>query len=1240
VRIPFSRHPKRLILLGAVGFLILLVVAVLAIVYSRSPRSQGERGRGAATISGLWVAAPFGPRTHLMAALSDGSAWIEDYSKRHLTLVSVKGEILASWPLPPLKDREGIYAFGTGKGDGLWLMTSSHYRWYYVDRNTSPQQLDFGKSLLQPSGMYPVDPGATSSAWMITEDTRNSHLFFVEKSTVTEVKTNALIDIFNDSYIGSMAISDISDSNKIVLHGLRRVKQGGDLSDFRDVWLRINRDGQFMEIEQPKDNDDKAYMVSKGQYVTSHGWYGTKKLSGLWHIDDSLRLQTFRLPVPPPPAKTESYMLDKASRFLCVTRSGGVWVLVSLDMLFGRNNSLFHFDPSLGNVTSYQGGIWSDEDIMPARDQQDAVWVETIDKDRHVSVSLLKFADKSFVTLANIPAPFVIYRMNYAFEPSQIWLRTSLGLLLCNSSGEIVNSKSPLFPGERTVSSPVCASESVCWLDPLSSSGEGVFTLGQAKRNVTGWSATLRFGGSALRLNDDAVGTIHYDPGGEKRLVGTLDLDWPGRKGALALGERNQGNVTVSISESGKGGKELVRSTRPLGEEGQVELAWLPPFGSGAAYAITVRYTSPLGSDFQIVWPYVVFDLPWYAAPWVRALLGATLIFGCSILLLFWKPFAGTVARWLPGAIVFASGGGGLLFPATLKALTVEPTLFAAFLFAESALFIAVGLFQPVVFWAIARSAPIDSVIPLAMQLRHLRRLHLRHHIARTRSRIRTLRAGAYGEQYISLPATVETPSANERLEIDPVAYLLALIREGAHMSDGEAGERLAAHVLLLAGGGVGKSALLREVVWQALEAFEKDPSLPIPVYCEFLEPADGDAGQGAKTLEEAAEAALVPYLASNTALRAQLLAGHYCLFLDDLQNALSLKPEALLKFVRGDGRYTPLIVASRPTERFESAIAQSEPWIVVEPQRLEDRNEKEDTLSRFVRAYSPSSGGELPEAVKAFSHNAQDNTYLPILVRMTLVALEKIPAEKLHGGGVAAIYDNAFTRLLEKSGAAQDASKLLAEAAKLCVEAYWQSGNRSFACATATSERSKLLMELTRAGLMVPSEVGREQLPGTLPHEVRFFHDSMQSYLCARGLFGEDKWDVFARAAGNPLFVERPRTDDPFGGSELFRMMLSVYAPLERVRDILAELLSNWAETYGDTMSRDTVLKVLPGSIIDAVTEKVDPKFGGAEHLRIAVEYSMNTTPEAKAVDLLGFIFARLAPKYYSLDRVKEGTV
>ncbi|MFY0578318.1 hypothetical protein ACN28S_32015 [Cystobacter fuscus] len=153
----------------------------------------------------------------------------------------------------------------------------------------------------------------------------------------------------------------------------------------------------------------------------------------------------------------------------------------------------------------------------------------------------------------------------------------------------------------------------------------------------------------------------------------------------------------------------------------------------------------------------------------------------------------------------------------------------------------------------------------------------------------------------------------------------------------------------------------------------------------------------------------------------------------------------------------------------------------------------------------------------------------------------------------------------------------MLIWAGEFCLRTYWINGIRSLRYRNAPEQER--MQKLLQAGILVPDDVNPRT--GQLPSQVRFFHDSMQSYLTARGLFlrehAADAWDILWRTAADPLFTSAQSEFSSGAGSELFQMCLQVFGPEEKLRRELTRQLLEWALLYDDMLTKRAILDALP---------------------------------------------------------------
>jgi HEAT repeat protein len=601
---------------------------------------------------------------------------------------------------------------------------------------------------------------------------------------------------------------------------------------------------------------------------------------------------------------------------------------------------------------------------------------------------------------------------------------------------------------------------------------------------------------------------------------------------------------------------------------------------------------------------------PWKIWPpaWARTLIAVGLVNLAALLLLVLRPHLGGLENWVP-FFAYVGAGTGSWFLNVVTQLHLLPWLLGGLLLGELGVVIAAGLMSPRLLRQVAKIEPLNRVaVPLALRLPWSRRRLFRDYVAEARNQLDRDRRQAKDESYLALPADLRShagPAAAPHPAPAP-----DLLRSLAGPTDQRG------HVLIEAHGGRGKSALLREVVRQALDQFEKRPgTTPLPV----LLTGKGDS------IEKLAEDALGAALLTRELLATHLEAGDFFLVLDGITEA-GLSHKALNSYVHGPyGSASPLLITGRPNKAYREVVEGAARWTVAEPRRLD-----EAALGAFVQHYG---GQPLREPIKSACRGGPDGTYLPILVRMAM-GLDA----GLANAGVADIYRGYLLRLFEAQFPDEEQRfQQLQGAAAWCLQTYWRDGERK-----RSYEPTKLQEGLRHAGVLVPAD-GLDP-----PREVQFFHDSMQSYLTAHGLAEQEQqgyrefprppddptekaWDrrrVLLWAAANPKFT-RARSDIfQTGGTELFQMCLATFTPRDGLRRWLRDELLRWAETYDQDLPRRKIVPAIPPAIYDPI----QGTRGAAKLLAKAAEASFEADEKASSVEALATLYAGIAPLVYEL--------
>ena len=515
----------------------------------------------------------------------------------------------------------------------------------------------------------------------------------------------------------------------------------------------------------------------------------------------------------------------------------------------------------------------------------------------------------------------------------------------------------------------------------------------------------------------------------------------------------------------------------------------------------------------------------------------------------------------------------------------------------------------------IVRAEPFHWLAPFSLMIGKVRGRVYDPYLKELENQLEMARRAANQETYVRLPALVARQGDQEpgAIDSDPAALIFNALMSA------DASDR--ANVLVQAPGGRGKSALVREVVKRAISEFRRSPLRPLPLLCD---PRN-------EKIEDIAARALGRHLVLKDQLGPELESGAYFLVFDGLTEA-SLKPESVKDYVTsGYGCASRMLISTRPSEKYHKATGFSDRHVTVEPLRLDH-----ETLKVFVNTYSATDGQRTsreaisPKTLEACQ--ASDGTYLPILVRLAV----RFGASGIDN--VADLYRVTFAQLLQAKFEATDDTKdrLLDDASDLCVATYWRDQVRTLAFSDAAKEQKSVLQQLLHADIVLAAEATPFM---DEPKEVRFFHDSMQSFLTARGLFrSEHCWDALFRAAGDPGFVEAQSDLLTSKGSELFQMCVAVYKPVEKLRRGLRDHLMVWSQRHADDLTKNNVLQSLSDDVLQHPSWKYQPQDGVGLTLQHAIELCATIDEERRDARTLSFLYGSLAPMLWRIPRSQDG--
>jgi hypothetical protein len=738
---------------------------------------------------------------------------------------------------------------------------------------------------------------------------------------------------------------------------------------------------------------------------------------------------------------------------------------------------------------------------------------------------------------------------------------------------------------------------------------------------IRGTFSDLEVDNSALRTFFDSW--RGRDPGSEERLPQTFKL-------MARSGKEVPPNGQQLATKQWDPAKDALHMT-PAPEE-PVSLAPDDP------YALDLTFVDlELGSKVAMTWPDVRFKRVFYQDPAVLAVLCYAAGLALTLLVFVLKPYRLPAGAWwgpILGWVIPISGGLTLSFLTPYK---IDLWLLGALIALTLLLVLVCALFYPPLLAVLAKNCrPIDLFVARFVASRPwFRKRQFACHLASLDWELTTQGENSFNERYVSLPVAI--PRGGDLVLDHPAEAILALLA-------GKRGEERRS-VLIMAPGGRGKSALLREVVRLAFKRFALDGSAPLPVFVNDLSPGQPDGG-----IEAALTAALQKYLVSEQTFADGLMAGDFLAVFDGVTE-VGPTAKQLAAFSDKWGGRTPLLLTARsPQDYARSELAEvvtkERRGVVVEPMPLDDK-----TLPDFERTYlerdrddKKATPAPLSAEMKRVCRVGKDGTsYLPLLVRLAI----RVGATE---GGIGEIFEKTLHQLI---GPDRD-DPLIGWVEGLCVDTYWkgegnpnEESNRLIPFGRVPPESRPKLRRLLEVGLLQPygsSTVGND------PAYVRFFHDTMQSYLTACGLRdgkadsgpAADLWEYLRRAAGARKFGGPSEIADE-GGSELFQMCLHVFAPpatpdrVPTICRVLESHLESWADNpdYDRKLTKDAILLACPRepeNIQEEMRALLDINASPSALIRRAVHACERPDPDRELHNLTT-LYVNLARRIWDLD-------
>jgi ABC-type branched-subunit amino acid transport system substrate-binding protein len=372
------------------------------------------------------------------------------------------------------------------------------------------------------------------------------------------------------------------------------------------------------------------------------------------------------------------------------------------------------------------------------------------------------------------------------------------------------------------------------------------------------------------------------------------------------------------------------------------------------------------------------------------------------------------------------------------------------------------------------RAEPFRSILLLGLHVPQLRRIWYRGLLRETEQLIRyerereRVQAKDLPETYVELPVAMESAQNGSSVEQSaPAKYLV-----------GELTSPQPRRILIEGPGGIGKTALLREVVCRLVTSCQRNPRHPIPLLCSLLEKSMVDAGR----------AALGRDYVDESMFKWQLRKGHFVLVLNDFTETGSRTAEVASFLESDEGLATSLLISTRVLPDLRASVARAQhrtsvTTIICEPKPLDGR-----TLPEFLAAYR---ADPLPRPIQD-ACTASDGTYLQLLIRLAI----KNPGAV----SVAELYKRALKDLVRSD------ESLIQQAGQICLAFYWRTGSRIVPYGHEDEAHRAMVRRLIKAGILKAELESPTQRAADEAAFVRFRQDAFQTYLTARALINQRK--------------------------------------------------------------------------------------------------------------------------------------
>jgi len=500
----------------------------------------------------------------------------------------------------------------------------------------------------------------------------------------------------------------------------------------------------------------------------------------------------------------------------------------------------------------------------------------------------------------------------------------------------------------------------------------------------------------------------------------------------------------------------------------------------------------------------------------------------------------------------------------TMLGIEINVSLFTLLWLASFIILCILGILHPKTLIVLSKSQPFSLIMITSLNFQRFRKRVFSEYNKESIKRLQKLMWLSNNEKYIPIPSSIETSlteldfySSKESILVKKSEQDLRWIEPQPDILATEAITHTSTKIFYIeAPGGFGKSALTKFIAISVIEKFKLDDN-PL---CIWLPNTVEDIYTGiTNSLKEVAK--------SDDILGQIILTTKIIAFIDGFSET-KLSHTKLLDFLNSKkSDNIQLLISSRPDADLRKIILQNYSYVICNLSLLTSEN-----LRTFVSNYNKARSNNLDELllnIKAKLSNKK-GFYLPLIIRLSLLI------DPNDYESVADLYREVLRQLLSKKEidtvTARD--EVIFNVSEYCFSTYWQTGNRILLFADNNTSDKMLLSKLYSAGVLIPLDPFEMKASYSEPKFLKFFHDSIQTYLTARALVNKNSIEHTIKMAGDPIFLEkRDDTAEPYF-SELFYMFIDIYPIPNQLFERLAKELIDYADKYDNHLTKGFLRK------------------------------------------------------------------